>query len=859
MPLNALTLTVTNGVVGRPFAGALGGKSTGTRLRVKEGSAPGFGVTNSVLSALSMPYENASVTINEYQPSTGESRDTTFTLNATRAALVSTVAADGSITYTGGGSGAAPTAQTGTASTSGVVYTVQRLLGSTSTLSLVAGSSGNLSINNTTGAISAASAIAVGASQTANVREASGGLAVEYPVVITGVNAAPAPGASFVTNPSISPTTGDANTVFTATNGTMNNGGVVTGQRWLFNGSSIGTGTTVTPGAPGTLVLENTGTGGVVATSSSVTVTAIAPTLDSISVSPAGPVIGTAYNGTVTGKTADSTLSLSGPGAAGLSANNATGAITGTPTTAGAVNITETLSGATNSPRTTNGVLTVAATATLNALTIAPSSSTVGSPYSGTIGNRTSGSTFALSGAGAPGLSVNNSTGAITGTPTASGPVNITETLAGASGSPRTTNGILNIVAAQAVALKTALVQNRVPTFHTGGGGTRTRCATRWPLIAGCDLSSLVVDMCATYMGDPGGNIATYNLVEMSIEDTATGTVVPVRFGGNRGVTVPSGTIRLPSDEIQASAFGLSQIPAGKLLHVKCILEIAAVGNTLPYSQRGTSDGGGAQVRWYDPAVTTSSSVDAPGAFTSTGTAVSTGSNGFCPIVRGRYVRPVTAFMGLGDSIMEITADSTPQVAGRAFFQKAMRNSTADGAWRPSLMAAKVGIQTAAITSSPFWKEYLDAVDVIISEPGTNDMSSWTVSTGQKDLSDLWAIPKAAGKEVYQTNWQPRTDSSDWTTQEGQTPRFNWTNGAVRDQLISWFATKVQDGTLSGVIDTLSATSFPGDGTLPADKTKWDTTTGRRTSDGTHPYGSTMESMAVPVRATIAKYPINGL
>lgn len=283
MPLNALTLTVTNGVVGRPFAGALGGKSTGTRLRVKEGSAPGFGVTNNVLSSLSMPYENASVTINEYQPSTGESRDTTFTLNATRAALVSTVAADGSITYTGGGSGAAPTAQTGTASASGVVYTVQRLLGSTSTLSLASGSNSNLSINNTTGAISAASAIAVGASQTANVREANNGLAVEYPVTITGVNATPAP--------------------------------------------------TPTPGP--------------------------SPTLNALLVSPSSATVGTAFTGTISGKTADSTLALSGAGAVGLSVSGTT--ISGTPTTEGAVNIVETLAGATNSPRTTNGTITIAA------------------------------------------------------------------------------------------------------------------------------------------------------------------------------------------------------------------------------------------------------------------------------------------------------------------------------------------------------------------------------------------------------------------------------------------------------------------------------------------------------------------
>lgn len=86
-----------------------------------------------------------------------------------------------------------------------------------------------------------------------------------------------------------------------------------------------------------------------------------APTLTALTLSPSTAIIGTAYSGTVTGKTAGSVLSLSGAGAAGLSVTGT--AVTGTPTTAGAVNIIETLAGATNTPNTSSGVLTVAAAA----------------------------------------------------------------------------------------------------------------------------------------------------------------------------------------------------------------------------------------------------------------------------------------------------------------------------------------------------------------------------------------------------------------------------------------------------------------------------------------------------------------
>lgn len=77
---------------------------------------------------------------------------------------------------------------------------------------------------------------------------------------------------AFTSNPSISPSNGDQNTTYTAIDGAMSNGGTVSARRWLLNGTSIGTGTTIVPGAPGSLVLENTGTGNAKATSTAVTV-----------------------------------------------------------------------------------------------------------------------------------------------------------------------------------------------------------------------------------------------------------------------------------------------------------------------------------------------------------------------------------------------------------------------------------------------------------------------------------------------------------------------------------------------------------------------------------------------------------
>lgn len=91
-----------------------------------------------------------------------------------------------------------------------------------------------------------------------------------------GVTPTPSPTLS---KPSISPTSGAVGTTFTATDGTVANG-TITSRRWLLGTTAIGTGTTVTPNAAGSLTRENTavGTNGETITSTSVAVTVSAAT-----------------------------------------------------------------------------------------------------------------------------------------------------------------------------------------------------------------------------------------------------------------------------------------------------------------------------------------------------------------------------------------------------------------------------------------------------------------------------------------------------------------------------------------------------------------------------------------------------
>lgn len=122
-------------------------------------------------------------------------------------------------------------------------------------------------------------------------------------------------------------------------------------------------------------------------------------------------------------------------------------------------------------------------TPALSALTVSPSTATIGSPYSGTISGLTAGSSIALTGAGAAGLSVTGSS--ITGTPTTAGGINLVETLAGATGSPRTTTGVVTVSAA-------ASASSFSDTF-TGADGTNLTAHTSdsghtWSAVTGTIL-----------------------------------------------------------------------------------------------------------------------------------------------------------------------------------------------------------------------------------------------------------------------------------------------------------------------------------------------------------------------------------
>ncbi|KQZ57518.1 hypothetical protein ASD53_07745 [Lysobacter sp. Root559] len=182
----------------------------------------------------------------------------------------------------------------------------------------------------------------------------------------------------------------------------------------------------------------------------------VAPT---IVVNPAtvpGATVGAAYSQTLTGSggTAPYTFAITaGALPAGLSLNTTTGALTGTPTAAGTFNFTVRATDANSFSGTRAYTLVVAPPVIVVAPTTLPNG-TVAAAYSQTVSasGGISPYTFAITAGALPaGVTLNASTGAVSGTPTAGGTFNFTVTATGSStgtGAPHTGSRAYSLVIA---------------------------------------------------------------------------------------------------------------------------------------------------------------------------------------------------------------------------------------------------------------------------------------------------------------------------------------------------------------------------------------------------------------------------
>jgi Putative Ig domain len=302
---------------------------------------------------------------------------------------------------------------------------------------------------------------------------------------------------------------------------------------------------TGTPGAAGATTINVTVTDSTAGTHLTVIKgfpVTIAPALSLTTASLPNGVVGAAYSGpnTASGGTPPYAWTATGL-PAGLSIDPATGAITGTPSTAGATTINVTVTDATSPahqsvtkgfPVTISPGVTITTASLPNGL--------VNSAYSGT--NTASGGTlpYVWTATGLPaGLSIDPASGAITGTPTTAGAATINVTVTDASSPTHlsSTKGF-PITIVPVLSITTASLPNGVvnavysaPVAATGGTSPYAWTATGLPAGLSIDPASGAISGTPTTAGATTINVTVTDTTSPTHQSVTKGfpvTIVPV-------------------------------------------------------------------------------------------------------------------------------------------------------------------------------------------------------------------------------------------------------------------------------------------------------------------------------------------
>ncbi|HTB11342.1 MAG TPA: putative Ig domain-containing protein [Bryobacteraceae bacterium] len=293
----------------------------------------------------------------------------------------------------------------------------------------------------------------------------------------------------------ITPTTLTAGTVGTAYTAAFSASGGTAPYTWAVTTGTLPAGlalnsstgaVTGTPTTAGNYSFSVTATDSTQATGQaaiSLTISATAPLTITTSSLPNGTV-GTAYTGALaaTGGTSPYTWALSaGTLPAGLSLNASTGAITGTPTTAATSSLTvQVTDAAKNTATKALGIVIAPAVTPLTLNASALPAGTVGVAYSQsplTAAGGTPPYSYALSSTSNGGLTINSSTGALSGTPTTAGSFTLTAVVTDSSSPAQTASKSLSFTV-NAVAVTITIAPATLPAASAGVAYTQALTAT---------------------------------------------------------------------------------------------------------------------------------------------------------------------------------------------------------------------------------------------------------------------------------------------------------------------------------------------------------------------------------------------
>lgn len=567
------------------------------------------------------------------------------------------------------------------------------------------------------------------------------------PVTVTPANGS----TTFSTTPVISGTAGNGDIISITIDGnTLSN--IVTADasgNWSYTPAFNLAVATHTVKAQGADLAGNTG----VQSNTNTFIVALAPT---IVVNPAtipGATVGAAYsqNFTASGGTAPYTFAVfAGALPPGVSLNTATGALTGTPTAAGTFNFTVRATDAGSYSGTKAYTLVVAPPITVIAPLTLPDGA-VAAAYNQTItasGGISPYSYTVTAGALPAGLTLDNSTGALSGTPTAGGTFNFTLTAAGSStgtGAPHTgSRAYALVIAPPTVVLPaTNLANGNVGISYSGtlnpaSGGT---APYSYAITAGALPPGVSLSAAGILSGMPTA-AGTFNFA-VTATDASTGSgpysSAPRGYSLNIGAptivvnpaTIPNGTVAASYNQTVSASGGIAPytytvtagaLPAGLSLNLTTgdISGTPTAGGTFNFTitAKGSSTGTGAPhtgSRAYALVIDAPTIAINPTTLTNSKAGTS-------------YSQSITASGGTGPYSYDITAGSLP--AGLTLSTTGILSGTptAGGTFNFTVTATDAsggvepytGSRTYTITSAPA---------TITLAPGAGALPTSTVAT----------------------------------------------------------------------------------------------------------------------------------
>ncbi len=362
--------------------------------------------------------------------------------------------------------------------------------------------------------------------------------------------------------------------------------------------------------------------------SCSITVAATTTPL-SLSCASSSATVGTAYSSALAalGGVSPYTFSISsGSLPPGLTLNTSTGAITGSPTTGGSYSYSGKVKDSSGATATASCSITVASATTPLSVSCASSSATVGTAYSSALvaSGGVSPYTYSIStGSLPPGLTLNTSTGAITGTPTTSGPYSYTAKVVDSTSASATTSCSITVTAA--------------------------------PLSVSCASSSATVGSAYTSALVASGGVSPYTY-SISVGSLPPGLTLNTSTGAITGSPTTGGPYSYTAkvvDSTSASATTSCSITVSVPLALSCPSSAAQVG--LAYSSSLSATGG---VSPYTFSISVGSLPPGLTLNTSTGAITGTPTTGGSYTFTGQVQDSTSATTTASCSIVPITVGS---------------------------------------------------------------------------------------------------------------------------------------------------------------------------------------------------------